>query len=222
MANGRPRALEALFVTDFETTGLPPEDDPLNYDDVHVLEVCVYVVDLDLDPLCGYETLITPTREAVVALKANDFAREMHKANGLIEALRDRANTVTLEQAENDIIEMLKAKTTHDPKTFGIAGSGVATFDFNIIKAKMPKLARWLAYFPADFGVFRRLSKIYARGDIYNPMQASYGDMKAHRARGDVEAHLEEGRRQREAIREYADFLPLREEFLAWRAQRDA
>lgn len=222
MAEAHPPALEALFVTDFETTGVPPENDPLNFDGVHVLEVCVYITDLDLDPICGYESVITPTREAVEALKVNEYVREMHKANGLIDALRDRENTVTLEQAEADIIEMLKNKTTHDPKTFGIAGSGVAAFDHPLIKAKMPNLAKWLAYYPVDFGVFRRVSRLFANGDIYNPLQASFGDMKAHRARGDVEAHLEEARRQRDAMREYKDFLSHRDEFVAWRAQGDS
>lgn len=126
----------------------------------------------------------------------------MHRKSGLIADLKGD-DVVTLAQAEADIINLFKTKSTFDKREFMIAGSGVATFDFPLIKTHMPELASWFAYFPADIGIFRRLSKAYGHGrDFYNPVIASFGESKEHRAWGDVLAHVEEAKRQRSVVQE--------------------
>lgn len=197
MAVGQKFA-QSLFWCDFETTGLPTGND---FSDVHVLEVAVIVTDFDMEAFAGYREVIKLTKGGADALRANEVVLKMHKVNGL---LKEAATaTVTLEEAEAGIIEMLTENTTFQQGEFMIAGSGVAAFDHPLIKAKMPKLAKWLAYYPFDIGVMRRTSKILSGGkDVVNPTKASYQDgVKVHRAWDDTQAHIEEATKYRDWFR---------------------
>lgn len=183
---------QALLWTDFETTDLPRGND---YSTAHVMEVAVVVTDFSLTPITGgYHEAIKFTRDAVESLRGNEYTREMHKKNGLIEDCKK--STFTLGMVEETIVKILQEETSFEPGEFMIAGSGVAAFDHPLIKHWMPNLAKWLAYYPFDIGVMRRTSKILAGNrDVVNIPSASYGDAKAHRAMDDVKAHLEEAKR---------------------------
>lgn len=200
----RPKAVQGLFWTDIETTGLPTAAAPNDYSTVYPLEIAVILTDLDLNPLAGYQTVLRPTPEVVAKLRENPEVVEMHKTSGLLKDLK--GETSTLAEAQADIIALLKDRTTFDKGEFAIAGSGVATFDLPLIRQHFPEVASWLAYFPFDVGIFRRLTKIYGHGqDVYNPHLASFGASKMHRALEDVKAHLEEAGRQRDAMVELLD-----------------
>ncbi len=207
MVSFRPPTAHALMWVDIETPGVPSDRDPMNFLAIPPIEVCVILTDFDLDPFAGYEALITPTPEHISALRdpENATALEMHTESGLLNAWREakRVNeTVTIEQAELDIIQMMKSKTTFNKGEFMIAGSGVAAFDYPLIKTFMPTLASWLAYFPLDIGIQRRSARILSGGrQFVEPNIASYGEKKAHRARADVEAHIEEARAWQEFYR---------------------
>lgn len=189
-----------LFWTDFETTSLP---NGMDFSDVHVLEVAVIVTDLDLNPKVGYRDVVAMTQEAAQVIRGNQFVKEMHTKSGLLRECIDatqKGEALSLAQVEQEILNILGDLGGHDD--FIIAGSGVAAFDFPLIKVKMPTLATWLAYFPFDIGVMRRVSRILTGKEIVSHTSMSYGEEKVHRAMADVEAHLEEARKYRVVLRE--------------------
>lgn len=179
---------QRLAWIDLETDGLPNGND---YSVVNVLEFAMIVTDFALNPEAGYEEVVKLTRAGAERIKANEYVKNMHAANGLIRASRD--SEFTLAEVEQNAIEVLKEMGL-DKGEFMIAGSGVASFDFPLIKTQMPELASWFAYFVLDVGVLRRSVKILAGKDLVAPVRESFEDgVKAHRARGDVEAHMKEG-----------------------------
>jgi oligoribonuclease len=187
---------QALLWIDIETPGLPPAavDETIDYRDLPVLEFAALITDFDLKPVAGYHEAIQLTQRGASMLRANDFVREMHRESGLTEACIK--STFSLHDVEDVVLNMLKTQTSLTEGEFMIAGSGVATFDFPLIKAKMPRLARWLAYYPFDIGVLRRVSHTLTGGvDIVDHPQSYRAGVKRHRAWDDVEAHLEEARR---------------------------
>lgn len=184
----------ALLWLDLETANLPPKSDPNNYKAVQIIEVAVIVTDFDLQPHFGYSGVVGMHDGIRDALKANadDYVLKMHLANGLLKESKE--STDTLRIIESEIIGLLKSKTTQDKGEFVLAGSGVSTFDFQVIKAHMPELASWLAYYTFDTGTVRRVSKMANRGrDVFPVIPESFKDgEKAHRALPDVKAHIKE------------------------------
>lgn len=173
---------------DLETDGLPPEDDRNNYADVHILEAGLIVTDFALNKVVGYSETVRLTKPAADRIRANDYVKNMHKTSGLLADAINAQHTVS--QVENEMVAVLAE--VGQPGDFMIAGSGVASFDFPLIKTHMPRVAAYFAYFPFDIGIIRRGTRILAGHDIVGPSPASYGDMKEHRAFGDVQAHLAE------------------------------
>lgn len=188
-----PKYAQALFWTDFETTGLPTGND---FSNTQILEVAVIVTNFDLEPLVGYKEVVKLTKEGADRLRGEEFVLNMHKKSGLLQESAKVA-TATEAQVEAEIIKMLKEQTSFEPGEFMIAGSGVALFDFPLIKDRMPQLSKWLAYYPFDIGVQRRVAQILGKGrNFINPVNKSFQDgVKTHRAWDDVTAHLEEGKR---------------------------
>jgi oligoribonuclease (3'-5' exoribonuclease) len=187
MATGR-KYPQKLAWLDIETSSLPKGN---SFADVHVLEIAVIITDMALNPEAGCEIVVKMTPEAAAALKANPVVLKMHQENGLIKDSLE--STVNLEAAESEIVQMLK-DTGMDPGEFMIAGSGVATFDLQLIKEKMPRFAQWLVYFPFDIGVVRRVIKtLNGNEDLVPIVKESFQEgMKAHRALADTKAHLKE------------------------------
>jgi len=195
---------QALFWTDFETTGLPKGND---FSGVHILEVAVIITNFDLQPLTGYKEVIAMTRTAAEAIKGNDYVKNMHTKNGLIAASVAAARSEsphTTADVEGELLDLIRENTTFGKGEFMIAGSGVAAYDHPLIKEKMPRLAEYLAYYPLDIGIQRRMALILAGNrELVNPTPRSYQDgQKEHRAWEDVQAHIEEARRWMEFYRE--------------------
>jgi oligoribonuclease len=177
---------------DLESTGLDPELDP-------VLELGLILTDWDLNPIVGYSEVVEMTTHGAERIRGNEVVREMHRKNGLLaDSIK---NGAPLAQVEEEVIQLIREKTTAEPGEVLLAGSGVSHYDQRVIEKQMPKLFRWLAYYTADVGSFRRQAQIYAGKYItpYNP--SSYGDEKLHRAYADVEAHLEEAQQYRDLFR---------------------
>lgn len=186
---------QCLLWVDLETPGLPgPKND---YTIVPIMEVAFLLTDFDLEPYEGYHEAIKMDRHTANILKGNDYVRDMHTKNGLIKDCI--ASSVTIEDAEREVIQMIQDRTSFDKGEIMLAGSGNAAFDRNVINQWMPELATWLAYYPFDIGVDRRVTNILAKGDVINIPSASvgYGDAKVHRAWNDVQAHLEEANRKK-------------------------
>lgn len=112
---------------------------------------------------------------------------EMHARNGLLADVYDRG--ITYDEA----VEILVAALAQHgrPHDFAIAGSGVGHFDLGILNREMPKVAKWLRYYPVDVGAFRRCLVAFGV-DWRRPEQASIE--KAHRSMADILDHLDETR----------------------------
>lgn len=202
------KAPSALAWIDMETTSLPDEDaerEVIDFSTVHVLEFAVILTDFDLNPFGGYKEVLKLTHEAADVLRGNEYVRKMHTVNGLLKESINAPAENTLQYVEGEVIKLIKETTTFDQGEFIIAGSGVAAFDHPLIKVKMPKLSKYLVYYPFDIGVERRVSKILAQRDLINPVKASFEDgVKVHRAMDDVKAHLLEAERYRDWFRSVA------------------
>lgn len=189
MSNGR-KYPSALLWVDIETTGLPTAND---FSKVEILEIAVIVTDFDLKPYFGYQGVVGINDDIKEALRAADDAViQMHLENGLLKDSKD--STDTLRSIESEIVGMLKNKTTQDKGEFMIAGSGVAAFDFPLIKEKLPELASWLTYAPFDIGVQRRVAYYLSgrRDVVVAPRESFDAGKKTHRALDDVKAHIKE------------------------------
>lgn len=192
-----------LVWIDLETDNLPSSANGVwDFTNVHLMEFAMIITDvgLNIHPLGGYTEIVKMNPETAATLRSNESVRKMHVSNGLIADCIKA--TKTMEDIDQEVSEIL-AESGISPGVFAIAGSGVAMFDLPFIKAKMPKLATWLAYYPYDFGVFRRLLTALAGQYVINPQLESYSDeAKLHRAMNDVTAHLREAQAYRTWVRE--------------------
>lgn len=180
---------------DIEAPGLPEGSD---FSKIPPMEIAVIVTDFNLNRLGGYVEAVKMNNDIANALRSNQFAREMHTKNGLIKDCIKNA-PLTLGQIEDGIIDLLQEQG--EPGEFQIAGSGVAMYDFPLIKYWMPTLHTWLDYAPFDIGIMRRgISRLVGK-EIVTHTPASYGAEKLHRAMQDVEGHLEETQKYQEVLR---------------------
>jgi oligoribonuclease (3'-5' exoribonuclease) len=189
----------ALFWVDLETDRLTPKfrDQVLDMTPLNILEIGAIITDFDLRPVAdGYTEVVKMTKEIADGLRANPEVLEMHQKSGLIEASIKDGKSIS--EIEDEILELIKKDTAISEGELQIAGSGVARFDFAIIEAKMPRLARYFHYAPYDVGVLRRTAKTMAGGDVVNIPRSYKEGVKQHRAWDDVTAHLEEAQRFRE------------------------
>lgn len=204
MSSKVPQASHMAWI-DLETADLPTTvGQTYDFSGVHIMEIGLIVTDNALNIwdkngfVAGYQACVKMNNDMANALRANEITRAMHSENGLI---RDCvASTQTLAEIDTEIDEML-SEVGIPRGMFAIAGSGVAAFDHPAIKVLMPKLASWLAYYPYDWGVFRRCIASAAGRYVVNPQLESYGETKLHRAMGDVTAHLREAQAYRDWVR---------------------
>jgi oligoribonuclease (3'-5' exoribonuclease) len=184
---------KALGFVDIESDGLPDGHD---FSMVNILEFALIVTNMDLTPVAGYHEVVKMTRPAAERVSKNDLVKKMHQESGLLaDSIK---GTHTLAEVEQEAIETLQEKGIGHEELM-LAGSGIAMFDFPLIKTHMPEFAKYLTYYPMDIGIHRRLVKIFAGVDLINPVTESFQDgVKKHRAYSDAEAHLKEASRARD------------------------
>jgi len=183
-----------LLWIDLETPSLPNGND---YSRVPILEVGAILTDISLNKIDGYTEVVGMTKHTADILQSNPFVVDMHKKSGLIKDSID--SSFTCEQIEGDLLSML---SDHNLKkgSVALAGSGVASFDYPVIKEHMPRLADMLEYYVYDVGIFRRLFKAVSPRDVINPSDHKYGNKKVHRAMADIEDHLGEAKDYQKAL----------------------
>ena len=192
----RKKPLAMLWV-DIETPCLP---DGNNFDEVPILEIGAVVTDFDLNPFVGYHEHVKLTREHVDILKQNDVVKDMHMKSGL---LKDCSQSDKTERdLELGVIDIMK-EAPFEPGEYIIAGSGVAMFDFPLLRARMPELASWLVYYPLDIGILRRTLYYMGHGRefVSAPKESFKDGYKKHRAYDDVTAHIKEAEGYRDWLR---------------------
>lgn len=180
---------QVLAWVDTETTGLPDGND---FSEVYPLEVSVILTDFDLNKLEGYTSVIKMTDAAAEKIRGNSYVFDMHKKNGLLK--ESVSATSSQSDVESELIEFFRTAVSFEKGEFALAGSGVASFDFPMIKQQFPLWSKWFAYYPYDSGIFRRILKLAARDFDVPTVSKSSGDDKSHRSLEDVNAHIEEMR----------------------------
>lgn len=162
---------------DFETTGLDPAEDA-------ILEVGFVLTTDDLTEILRWSSPIAYGSFAeTLRVSVDPVVRDMHDANGLW-GLCASDTALPLSDVEQVWLHLLDHHSDEGEEIVG-AGSGVASFDLQILKAQMPAVAQRLAYFSLDAGVVRRFAQ---RLGVEPPEQGSHGD---HRALTDAANALE-------------------------------
>lgn len=181
-----------LVWIDLETCGGDITKEILNPDKVTILEFAMVVTDLNLNEVLRYHRPIWSSTW-FQTLRIDEWALEHHTKNGLVNDLQRSADTVT----STSLTTAWNLLSLGVPGEFMIAGSGVANFDFPIIKRRMPDLAKFFQYAAMDIGPIRRFFQyVLNRPDLV--LEADDN----HRALPDVLNAIEQAKLYREIIRE--------------------
>lgn len=161
---------------DLEMTGLDPQR--------HVIvEVAALVTDAELNILDeGIDLVVTATDEQLADM--DDFVTNMHTENGLVDAIK--ASTVTLEEAEDRVLELV-AKHCDPDHPAPLAGNSIAT-DRSFIRAQMPRLDQALHYRMIDVSTVKELTRRWYPRAYYNQPEKGM----AHRALADIVESIRE------------------------------
>lgn len=183
-----------LMWLDIETTGLDHKHDP-------ILEVAWRFTDSNLSPFSmGIDYLVDPTLHVQMAGVetardlADEYVQNMHDESGLWKALEHRT-THAIEEVDH---VAAYAATNAARMFYGgvmLAGSGVAQFDIQVIRAQMPQLAEVLPYRTLDIGHMRRFLKHCTQ--LAEPPEQEAGE---HRALHDVEHFITQARLMRNIV----------------------
>lgn len=166
---------------DLETTGSEEADS--------IIEIGCVLTTPTLTEIGEFSSVVHAPDAALGRLYRNDFVRQMHTANGLL----DLATRVEPGQhsrlVAHQVTRWLKSAGAEKGKVV-LAGSGVGHFDRKFIDREMPQLSTWLRYWCIDVGVIRRAHEAWTG----QPLADQPNDRKPHRALDDARLHLEEAR----------------------------
>ncbi|WP_394216999.1 oligoribonuclease [Brachybacterium vulturis] len=185
-----PAANPDLIVwIDTETTGLDPTTDDL-------LEIAVVVTRNDLTEIGAFDIVITPNSAVDASIQRMDaFVREMHTANGLIDAMRG-TDAHDPRVADHLVAGAIDRFTAGHPGPFLLGGNSI-THDRGFLARHAPQTFSRLHYRSIDVsGIEQELIR-----DGYDRQIAAWRERfdpsDAHRALGDIRDSI----RQLEALR---------------------
>lgn len=189
------KKLTHLLWVDLETTGLRPDFDL-------VLEVGAIYTDLDLTMQWEVGAVFGYSEEDLDIPRMNPAVVEMHTKSGLFDAVRstyaarEQVYCPTVYDMQSDFLDRIGPDDV-----VALAGSGVAHFDRDFLRERMPRVFERLEYYVIDVGIVRRSLEILGGSAYRVDVPASSKDgVKAHRGPADVYAHLEEARRYKELL----------------------
>jgi oligoribonuclease len=148
-----------------------------------LIEVAAVVTDPDLKLLDdGIDVVIHTDDPALDAMV--DVVAQMHERSGLTDAVR--ASTVTLEQAEDMVMEYVRGHVP-DPRSAPLCGNSIAT-DRGFLARDMPRLDSHLHYRMVDVSSLKELARRwYPRVYFGQPAKGL-----AHRALADIVESIRE------------------------------
>ena len=157
-------------------TGLDLQHDAL-------IEVAALVTDPDLNILGdGIDVVIHAPDQVLDGMV--EYVREMHAKSGLTEEVR--ASTVTLEQAEDTIMDYI-TQFVPTPKSAPLCGNSIAT-DRGFLARDMKRLDDYLHYRMIDVSSIKELCRRWYPRTYYG--QPAKG--LAHRALADIKESIRE------------------------------
>lgn len=163
-----------LLWLDLETTGLDKTND-------QIIEVAACLT----EPTAPFNRIDSGYFHALVQpvepYTVGDYVLRMHTRNGLWRALLVE-ETMPIARADKEITAWIGRFVGGQKVT--LAGSGVATFDKQVIEHHMPKLHKRLTYYTFDTGVIRRYRQAIGKTVEWKESDAT------HRAWDDVEDAL--------------------------------
>ncbi|MGP6174457.1 oligoribonuclease [Corynebacterium sp. A21] len=176
MTDITPAKNDRLVWVDLEMTGL----------DIHrhvIVEVAALVTDADLNIIGeGVDLVVHATEEELAQM--DDFVTNMHNENGLAAQIRE--STVTMEEAENAVLELI-AEHCDPAHPAPLAGNSIAT-DRAFLREQMPRLDAALHYRMIDVSSIKELARRWYPKVYYN--QPPKG--MAHRALADIVESIRE------------------------------
>ena len=179
---------DRLVWVDCEMTGLSVRTDKL-------IEIAALVTDSDLNILGeGIDVVIHADDEALAAMP--DVVVAMHAKSGLTDRVRE--STITLEQAEQMVLEYVREHVP-EANTAPLAGNSIAT-DRGFISRDMPILDAHLHYRMIDVSSIKELSRRWFPRAYFASPEKHGG----HRALADIRESVQELRYYRDAV-----FVPL-------------
>ncbi|MGH8962393.1 MAG: oligoribonuclease [Jatrophihabitantaceae bacterium] len=165
-----------LVWIDCEMTGLDLARDAL-------IEVAVLVTDENLQVLDDGLDIVIDVADDVLETMV-PFVRDMHAASGLTELVR--ASTVTLGEAEKQVLEYIK-KHIPEQNIAPLCGNSIAT-DRGFLNRDMPSLDEHLHYRMIDVSSIKELAKRW----FPRVYQSQPGKGLEHRALADIRESVQE------------------------------
>lgn len=129
-------------VLDIETTGLDPIKDS-------ILEIGAIAIDDAFKNVGAYSAIIRPSMEGYDRLLENAFVFEMHKKNGLLDAI---GHGLSLSRVDQNLFDWLTQAFGFQAKEVIISGFSIA-FDHGFIKQQMPLTGSLLSHRMLDVSV---------------------------------------------------------------------
>lgn len=172
---------------DIETTGLTGNSDLFTYGqrDHLILEIALIITDPNLKVL--YETVYTVEHElSQVYEYLNEYTTNMHTTSGLLEALKDKNETMTLYRIENCLLSTIKHYCGSNPKNAPIMAGSSIHFDRSFIQAQMSRLNSVLHYRNFDVSTL-----IMFHDMLFDEPINSTSYEPTHRALDDIKYSLE-------------------------------
>ncbi|WP_336249459.1 oligoribonuclease [Stomatohabitans albus] len=172
-----PTQLEGPLVwVDLEMTGLEPDTDV-------ILEIAIIVTDGKLDQIIEGPNLVIHASDELLD-NMPQIVVDMHEASGLTD--RVRASTLTVEEAESQVMEWL-LQYVPDPNVAPLAGNSVHS-DRAFMKKYMPTLEKHVHYRNVDVSTIKELVKRWAP-EIAEQEPEKVGN---HRALGDIRDSIDQ------------------------------
>lgn len=185
-----PAANPDLIVwIDTESTGLDPATDDL-------LEVAVVVTRNDLTEIGAFDIVIAPSEDIDASVERMDaFVREMHTANGLIEAMRG-ADAHDPRVADHLVAGAIDRFTAGHSGPFLLGGNSI-THDRGFLARHAPQTFSRLHYRSIDVSGIEQEMIRDGYGQQIAAWREQFEPSDVHRALGDIRDSI----RQLEALR---------------------
>ena len=171
---------------DLEMTGLDPARDV-------IIEAAVLITDSELEIIAdGPDIAVQRSDEELSVMNA--WNRRTHHGSGLIK--RVKASEVTIQQAEDEIVEFVQQWTAKGKAP--LCGNSVHQ-DRRFLYGEMPRLIDWLNYRIVDVSTVKELAT------RWYPNLEPFVKQERHRALDDIRESIDELRWYRQQIFKPAD-----------------
>lgn len=178
---------------DLETTGLHPVLD-------HILEFDIRLLDRDLNVIADFGSRVIHASETQLE-RMNDYVRDMHTKNGLLDEVR--ASTRTLADVDAEAAAWLLKHGINGVNTQGIFLGSSCRLDLYMIELQMPHTAALLTHRMIDVSGFRKAIEVYVPELVLDTTAptANGNTASTHRTEADIDWTIREARAQRATMR---------------------